>query len=77
MNHHAIQSSDRYLFTVILGSIGKYSAEWYCFGERGAFTVRTVGKRAKAHRQGEDNSDFVALHNRYSSVATERFPLLN
>ena len=77
MNHHSIQSSDRYLFTVVLGGIGEHSAEWNRRGERRAFTVSTAGKRAEANRGGENNSDFNALHWPYFTVAKRRFPLLN
>jgi hypothetical protein len=77
MNHHAIQSSNRYLFTVVLGSISEYSAEWNCFGKCRAFTVSTSRIRGDAHREGEDNSDFIALHSRYFTVAKMCFPPLN
>ena len=77
MNHQSIQSSDRCLFTVVLGGIGEHSAEWNRLGERRAFTVRTAGKRAEANREGENNSDFIAFHKRYFTVAKRRFPLLS
>jgi hypothetical protein len=77
MNHRSIQSSDRYVFTVVLRRIGEHSAEWNRFGERSAFTVSTAGKRAEANREGENNSHFIALHRRYLTVRKRRFPLLN
>ncbi len=77
MNHHAIQSSNRYLFTVVLGSISEYGAEGNCAGKFRAFTVSTARNRGDAHREGEDNSDFIGLHSRYFTVAKTCFPPLN
>jgi hypothetical protein len=78
MNHHAIHPSDRYLFTIVLGSISDYSADWNSFGKCRAFTVITVGDPlGEAHREGENNSNFIALHSRYCTVAKTRVPLLN